>query len=908
VGVSNISDMKPPQRVRPLWRLFFSLKESNFDLIQAGASLLKRSLKMVIIAIAAFPSEHSMEVGKHHKKVRSLAFLILVMQLVLLLLLDVSPLQSQCMPQVAITGAGSELRWEPLEKDNLFSYASGELEGTITCSILTGETPVGGDYTSGAAVYANDGFENQAIAMVQITGRGQNICNAGLEKPAFAIIYDYPFRILDKEWKEPSYLPSPIPIVMEYKMDVDALHTDYYGNETPYISGSASGYIYVGECGYRQRYLTLMCGWAYSATPLCNISGGGEVDESGLVRFRPSGYAFVISILANINVTGTPEGFSQGQVTVDPYVYVDPSYEYRDQLQIVTLKNPNSTEWVPHRRWGVQNRPIADAGPDQTADKKALVTLDGSGSSDIDGDTLTYNWTQIAGPSVYLNLSDPVHPTFEAPDVPAGGTTLTFQLTVNDGKETSEPDIINIIVKSVNHPPVLNSIGAKTVNEINLLEFTVTASDPDNDLLIISANNLPAGATFDAGTGKFSWVPNYTQSGNYRVQFSVTDNGVPPASKEEIVTITVGNVNRPPVLDPIGNKTIKEGELLEFTLNASDPDDGDALVFSASNLPSGATFDVASKLFRWIPTYDQAGNYTVRFIVSDNGTPQESDTEEMSISVGNVNRPPVLNPIGCRTVVEGQTLTIVLTGSDPDNDALTYSASNLPPGATFDPATQTFTWTPTYDQTGTYPNIEFTVTDGGSPAELDVELIKITVGNPNRAPVFTLVGTQNTLENQLLRFNVKATDPDGDAIIYSTGPLPTGASFTPSTRTFSWTPDNTQAGTYAVIFYATDNGGGVGQLEVLISVGEVPTPCKLVERIIQTVLGLQLKKSVENSYMANMKKVCKFIQDGKIFQAIIQLDAFIAKVLIDIVQHDISAAAGRNLINMAVNLINTIRM
>ncbi|MGB7574149.1 MAG: putative Ig domain-containing protein, partial [Thermodesulfobacteriota bacterium] len=266
--------------------------------------------------------------------------------------------------------------------------------------------------------------------------------------------------------------------------------------------------------------------------------------------------------------------------------------------------------------------------------------------------------------------------------------------------------------------------------------------------------------------------------------------------------------------------------------------------------------------------------------------------------------------IGNRQVNEGQLLQFTITASDPDNDALIYEASNLPTGAIFDPASQKFSWIPTYDQGGkSYPNIEFTVTDNGSPNELDFEVIEITVGNVNRAPVFSPLGTQCIPENQLLQFYVTATDPDGDAITYSTGPLPKGASFDASGGLFSWTPDSTQAGTYTVAFYAMDSGSPpmTGDLNVSINVGDVYTPCELADQIIQTVLSLNLRKSVENSYMANLKKVCKFVEDGKMIQAIVQLDVFIAKVVIDVVKHDISEAAGRSLINMAINLIKIIK-
>jgi len=91
------------------------------------------------------------------------------------------------------------------------------------------------------------------------------------------------------------------------------------------------------------------------------------------------------------------------------------------------------------------------------------------------------------------------------------------------------------------------------------------------------------------------------------------------------------------------------------------------------------------------------------------------------------NHAPVLDPIGNKAVYEGQLLEFIVTATDPDGDNLTYSASNLPEGASFDPAAQTFSWTPTYVQAGTYPNVHFGVTDGNLT---DVEDITITVKYP----------------------------------------------------------------------------------------------------------------------------------------------------------------------------------
>jgi hypothetical protein len=131
-----------------------------------------------------------------------------------------------------------------------------------------------------------------------------------------------------------------------------------------------------------------------------------------------------------------------------------------------------------------------------------------------------------------------------------------------------------------------------------------------------------------------------------------------------------------------------------------------------------------------------------------------------------------------------------------------------------------------------------------------------------------------------MSFAVSATDPDGDTVVLSATGLPTGASFNPSSGVFAWTPAYNQAGVYTVTFTATDNGApivAVSNLDVVISVS-ASSPTTLTQNIIDTITGSGLPANQQNSYLANLRKVSIFIDNGQINSAINQLNAFIQKL------------------------------
>ena len=95
--------------------------------------------------------------------------------------------------------------------------------------------------------------------------------------------------------------------------------------------------------------------------------------------------------------------------------------------------------------------PTADAGPDQNDVMEfSKVTLDGSSSTDPDGDPISYHWTQVFGTSVTLSSNTAVSPMFTAPDVGPLGDMLGFMLAVVDTSNETDTDTVKITVNEKN--------------------------------------------------------------------------------------------------------------------------------------------------------------------------------------------------------------------------------------------------------------------------------------------------------------------------------------------------------------------------------------------------------------------------------------------------------------------------
>jgi hypothetical protein len=379
-----------------------------------------------------------------------------------------------------------------------------------------------------------------------------------------------------------------------------------------------------------------------------------------------------------------------------------------------------------------------------------------------------------------------------------------------------------------NHDPVLDSIGAQTLGEEQVLSLRIQASDVDGDAITLDTANVPQNATFvDSGDGAGSFVfnPDWTQAGVYYVTFYAQDT--PGAVDSEVVEITVTNVDQPPVLDSIGAKTVAEGETLQFRVHATDVD-SDSLVLTAAQMPQNAVFVDSGNWagsFTFTPDYYQAGVKTVFFTVSDL---LNQDYEMVAITVTNVPQPPDIDMIPLQSVVEGDTLEFRIHATDPDGDSFVFTVENNPANSSLIDSGNgagSFLFTPSYLQSGTY---QFPIYATDTTGRVDSVIVQVEVIEAgNQPPVLaSLPDSTEPAVGDTFILHVYATDPDGPSITLSLAGQPWNSSLVDSGTgggTFTFAPDSIQAdSTYRVSFIATDGSLADTQQVVMRVVSFIP--------------------------------------------------------------------------------------
>jgi hypothetical protein len=381
----------------------------------------------------------------------------------------------------------------------------------------------------------------------------------------------------------------------------------------------------------------------------------------------------------------------------------------------------------------------------------------------------------------------------------------------------ADSEIVQItVIQFGNRPPVIDSIGPRSVREGDSLRITVHATDRNGDPIVLGASNTPLNSSFtdnQNGTGLFVFKPNYYQAGVYTVTFVASDNANPPLSDFENVVITVVDVNRPPVIDSIPPRNVAVGDTLRIRVVGKDSTDynGGTLYMTATNLPLNSTFSDSGGgigKFRFAPASSQIGIHTVTFMCTDAEVPALTGVRNVTINVtAGANKPPVLNPIGWKTVKEADTLTFNVSAYDPDGTIPILYTSALPRNASFVDSGNgrgSFTFRPDYAQQG-LKQITFYASDG-SLVDYENVLIQV-IDAGNQRPILRPIPPDSVMEGDSLKILVHADDPDSTIPHLSTGVLPLNATFTDNGNgngLFVFKPVFVQSGDTTIMFIASD--------------------------------------------------------------------------------------------------------
>jgi hypothetical protein len=370
-----------------------------------------------------------------------------------------------------------------------------------------------------------------------------------------------------------------------------------------------------------------------------------------------------------------------------------------------------------------------------------------------------------------------------------------------------------ITVKPSNTPPqFIHFFTDTTIQEDQLLTYTLKASDAENDAVHYYIQNIQTGMTIDTNSGVFTWRPAFTQAGTYNIAFIANDGMGGFANTPAVIKVL--NTNRLPqftraFLDTI----IGAGSALIFDFNGIDPDGG-PVTFGLLNAPQGMAIDSVTGVMSWTPSAAQAGihDVVVRLFDQDGGIA----VREVLITVKPSNTPPQFTRFFTDTTIqEDQLLTYTLKASDAENDTVHYYIQNIQTGMTIDTNSGVITWRPTYIQAGTY-NIAFIANDGrGGFANTPAV---ITVLNTNRSPFFTdqHPDTIVIVPGQTVSVQFTGEDPDNDPLIFSPVDIPAGSSLTEA-GLFFWAPTASQAGMHQAVISLSD-GNAVVRDSVIINV------------------------------------------------------------------------------------------
>lgn len=263
----------------------------------------------------------------------------------------------------------------------------------------------------------------------------------------------------------------------------------------------------------------------------------------------------------------------------------------------------------------VNAAPVMTKVADQTVKENEKLTFDVA-ATDVENDPVAFTAGTLPKGATFATKTFTWTPGY----TDAGTYNVTFFAT--DSLGALDSTVAKIVVTNVNRKPAFTAALKDTaIGENQKLTFTYKASDPDNDAVTLSVKSAPAGSTFDAATGVFTWTPDFGKKGIYTVVIGVTDGNLADSTTAKV---TVNFTNRAPVFSAMPKDTVLYLKAstknpyyskYSFTYKATDPDN-DAVKYYLTAGPAGAKLDSVTGVFEYTlatnVTYDGKITVTIK--------------------------------------------------------------------------------------------------------------------------------------------------------------------------------------------------------------------------------------------------------------------------------------------------------
>lgn len=463
--------------------------------------------------------------------------------------------------------------------------------------------------------------------------------------------------------------------------------------------------------------------------------------------------------------------------------------------------------------------PIANAGINILINlPTSSVTLDGTGSQDLDGTISTYAWAWVSGAGPYT-ITNPNAATTTITGFTTPGTYV-FRLTVTDnGGATDMDNVVVTVGAAANQAPAANAGNNITITlPTNSVTLNGSGSDADGTIAsyvwsrIAGPTTNPTFGTPNAATTTVSGL----QAGTYVFRLTVTDNDGATATDDVTVVVNPAPIPNQPPVARAGNDIVMTLPTNSTTLNGNTSTDADGIIVSYSwtyvSGPAGWAFTSAGSAATGL-NITQPGTYVFRLTVTDDDGASSTDNITVTVNPA-ANQPPVANAGNDITItLPVNSVTLTGSGTDPNGTITTYAWTRVS-GPTPAPTIVSPNAAST-NITGLVSGVHvfrLTVTDNNGATGVDNVTVVVNPANPpaNQPPVANAGNDITiTLPVNSTTLNGGGTDPDGTIVSYNWTKLsgPAGVVGFSNANAASTSVTNLVQGVYVFRLTVMDNYG-----------------------------------------------------------------------------------------------------